>query len=65
MPCTAHLQGEYDIRDVFCGTVVRLGSAGIEQVYEIPLDDSELTRLRAAAEATRELVGRLEAPGGS
>ena len=62
MPCSVRLQGEYGIDGVFCGTIVRLGAGGVQQVYEVPLTDDELSRVKAAAEATRELIGLLQPP---
>ena len=60
IPCSVLLQGEYGVSDVFCGTIAKLGSGGIQQVYEVPLSDGEREKVRAAAEATRELVGLIE-----
>jgi len=60
IPCSVYLQGEYGIRDVFCGTIAKLGTGGIQKVYEMPLSDEELAKLRAAAEATKELISHLE-----
>ncbi len=60
IPCSNYLQGEYGIKDVFCGTIAKLGAGGVQQVYEATLSDDELARVRAAAEATRELIGLLE-----
>ena len=60
IPCAVHLQGEYGIQDIFCGTIVKLGTGGIQHVYEATLDEDELARVQAAAEATRELIALLE-----
>jgi malate dehydrogenase len=62
MPCAILLQGEYGVSNVFCGTIVKLGTGGVQQVYEAPVSDEELARIRAAAEATKELIGHLEPP---
>ena len=60
IPCSVHLQGEYGIKDVFCGTIAKLGARGVQHVYEVPVSDEEREKIRAAAESTRELVGALE-----
>ena len=60
IPCSVHLQGEYGIKDVFCGTIAKLGAGGVQHVYEVPVSDAEREKIRAAAESTRELVGALE-----
>ena len=57
IPCSVHLQGEYGVRNVFCGTIVKLGSGGVQQVFEVPVSDDERERIAKAAEATKELVG--------
>jgi len=59
LPCAVLLQGEYGIDGAFCGTMVKLGSGGVQQVYEVPVSAEELSKIKAAAEATRELIGLL------
>jgi malate dehydrogenase len=56
MPCAVLLQGEYGVRDTFCGTIVRLGAGGAEQVYEVPVSPEEKEKIVAAANSTAELV---------
>jgi malate dehydrogenase len=53
LPCSAWLQGEYGLRDVFCGVPVKVGAGGLEQVLEVELSDQERTDLHASAEAVR------------
>ena len=60
IPCSVHLQGEYGIKDVFCGTIAKLGAGGVQQLYEASLSDEELSKVRAAADATKELIALLE-----
>ncbi len=62
MPCAVLLDGQYGIRDVFCGTIVKLGAGGVQQVYEVPVSDDERAKIVAAAEATKELIALLEPP---
>jgi malate dehydrogenase len=59
LPCTAYLEGEYDIEDLYMGVPVKLGAEGIEQVIELDLSDEEREQLRASAEAVRDVVGVL------
>ncbi len=59
IPCSVYLGGEYGIRDVFCGTIARLGTGGVQQVYEAPVSPEERSKIQAAAEATRQLIGLL------
>ncbi len=59
LPCTAYLEGEYGIDDLYMGVPVKLGKAGIEQIVELDLSDEERTALEASAAAVREVVGVL------
>lgn len=55
LPASAWLQGEYGLRDVYCGVPVKLGRAGIEAVLEVTLTDAERRDLHASAEAVRSV----------
>ena len=46
LPCSVYLKGEYGISDVFVGVPVKLGRAGVEQVYELRLEPHELAALQ-------------------
>jgi malate dehydrogenase len=59
LPCTAYLQGEYGIEDLYMGVPVKLGAEGIEEIIELDLSDEEREQLRASAEAVRDVVGVL------
>jgi len=59
LPCTAYLEGEYGIDGLYMGVPVKLGRAGIEQIYEVDLDDSEREALGKSADAVRDVVGVL------
>ena len=59
LPCTAYLQGEYGIDDLYMGVPVRLGAGGVEAIVELDLDASEREALTASAAAVREVVGVL------
>jgi malate dehydrogenase len=59
LPCTAYLEGEYGIDGLYMGVPVRLGSKGIEEIYEVDLDGSEQEALKASADAVREVVSVL------
>src|SRR5512134_3851538 len=53
LPCAAWLEGEYGLRDVFCGVPCKLGRAGLERIVEVTLTDAERMALHASAEAVR------------
>jgi malate dehydrogenase len=56
LPCTAYLEGEYGIDGLYMGVPVKLGSAGIEAIYELELSEDEQAMLSASAGAVREVV---------
>jgi malate dehydrogenase len=59
LPCTALLQGEYGIDDLYMGVPVKLGAGGIEEIFELDLTDEERTALDESAAAVREVVSVL------
>ena len=56
LPCTALLEGEYGIRDLFVGVPVKLGNSGVVEVIEFDLNDDEMAALKHSADAVQELV---------
>jgi malate dehydrogenase len=59
LPCTVLLQGEYGIDDLYMGVPVKLGAAGIEEIFELDLTDGERAALEESAAAVREVVSVL------
>jgi malate dehydrogenase len=57
LPCAALLEGEYGINGLFVGVPVKLGSNGIEKIYEIKLNDAERAELNKSTKAVEELIG--------
>ncbi|MGI8531054.1 MAG: malate dehydrogenase [Geodermatophilaceae bacterium] len=53
LPVCAWVDGEYGISGVYLGVVASVGAGGVKKVVEVPLTESELAGLRAAAEAVR------------
>ena len=53
LPCSAWLQGEFGLRDVFCGVPCKLGRGGLERIVEITLTGAERAELVKSAEAVR------------
>ncbi len=56
LPCAAYLEGEYGINGLFVGVPVKLGSAGIEKIYELKLTAGETAQLNKSASAVQELI---------
>jgi malate dehydrogenase len=59
LPCTAYLEGEYGIDGLYMGVPVKLGSGGIEAIYELDLSKDEQAMLDASAAAVREVADLL------
>jgi malate dehydrogenase len=59
LPCTAYLEGEYGIDGLYMGVPVKLGSGGIEAIYELDLSKDEQAMLNQSAGAVREVVDLL------
>ncbi len=56
LPCSAYLEGEYGIHNLFVGVPVQLGAQGIERIFEVKLTSEEETALKKSASAVQELV---------
>ncbi len=61
LPCSAWLQGEFGLRDVFCGVPCTLGRAGLERIVEISLTEAERAELHKSAEAVRSTQAVVDA----
>ncbi len=59
LPVCAWLEGEYGLRDVCLGVPAQLGSAGVEQIVEVPLAPAEQAALAACAEQVRAGIKEL------
>ncbi len=53
-PCSAHLTGQYGIKDIYIGVPVVLGSGGVEKIYELKLEAAELAALQKSAATYKE-----------
>ncbi|HEV8122997.1 MAG TPA: malate dehydrogenase [Gemmatimonadales bacterium] len=56
LPCSAWLQGEYGLNDVFCGVPCRLGRKGLEEIVKIELSAEEKAELHKSAENVRDTM---------
>jgi malate dehydrogenase len=63
LPCSAYLDGEYGLRDIYFGVPVRLGAGGVEEVIEIELTDAERELLERSASLVRESIANLHLNG--
>jgi malate dehydrogenase len=56
VPCAAHLNGEFGVKDLYVGVPVVLGAKGVERIVEIELNSSERSMLDKSIDAVRGLV---------
>ena len=56
LPCTAYLQGEYGIQDLYVGVPTKLSACGVEEIIELSLSMEEKEALHKSADAVKELV---------
>ena len=60
LPCAAHLNGEYGVRDMYAGVPVIIGKNGVEKIMEINLNDKEKVLFEASINSVRSLTQSLE-----
>ena len=65
LPCAALLEGEYGINGLFVGVPVKLGSSGIEQIYQVKLTPEEKSQLDKSAAAVKELIDVIQQKTGA
>src|SRR2546423_12842086 len=54
LPCSAWLQGEYGMKDVYLGVPCKLGRNGLEKIIEVELTSDERAALKKSADAVLE-----------
>ncbi|MDO6846833.1 malate dehydrogenase [Priestia megaterium] len=59
LPAIAYLEGEYGYNGIYLGVPTVLGAAGIEQVIELELTDSEKAALDQSAKSVKTVMGVL------
>jgi malate dehydrogenase len=60
LPCSAWLEGEYGMRDLFLGVPCKLGRRGLEGIVEVSLTDDERAALERSGNAVRETMALLD-----
>ena len=61
LPCSAWLQGEYGVRDVYAGVPVVLGRKGIERIIELKLNPAEKRKFAAAVAKLKAMQKAIDA----
>ena len=55
LPCAAYLNGEYEIKDLYAGVPVIIGSKGVEKVIELKLTNDEKMNFKKSVESVKDL----------
>jgi len=56
LPCAAHLNGTYGIKDLYVGVPVVIGEKGVERIVELELTTEEKAALAKSAVSVRTLI---------
>jgi malate dehydrogenase len=56
LPCSARLDGEYGVKNLYLGVPAMLGASGMEKVFEVELDGSEKAMLDASVKLCSESI---------
>ncbi|OGX34063.1 MAG: malate dehydrogenase [Omnitrophica WOR_2 bacterium RIFCSPLOWO2_02_FULL_50_19] len=56
LPASVYLDGEYGLKDIYCGVPAKLGEDGIEEIVELKLSEEELQALHKSAAQVKEGV---------
>lgn len=59
LPCSAYLDGEYGLHNIFCGVPVKLSRNGIEQIIQIKLTGDEQLAFNKSAEKIKNNIAKL------
>jgi malate dehydrogenase len=59
LPCTAFLNGEYGVKDIYMGVPAILGKEGVERIVELKLTREERSQFRRSCLSVRKLVKKL------
>ena len=59
LPCSAYLQGEYGLNDIYFGVPVKLGRNGAEEIIEISLTSAERAALEKSVALIRSTIAHL------
>ena len=58
LPCAAYLNGEYDVKNLYAGVPVIIGSSGVEKVVEFTLDKHEKENFNLSIKAVKTLMAK-------
>ncbi len=56
LPCAAHLNGEYGLKDIYVGVPTVIGAGGVERIVEISMNEQAQAQFDHSVKAVRELI---------
>jgi len=56
LPCAAHLDGEYGMKDTYVGVSAIIGAGGIEKIIELALDENEKAMFDKSVASVQGLI---------
>ena len=56
LPCAAHLNGEYGVKNLYVGVPVIIGSKGVEKIIELNLNSTEKKQFKKSVNAVKKLT---------
>jgi malate dehydrogenase len=59
LPCCVYLNGEYGLKDIYCGVPARLSKKGLEEIVTIDLTKDEIASLKRSSVAVKENIKKL------
>ncbi|MCX7912975.1 MAG: malate dehydrogenase [Thermodesulfovibrionales bacterium] len=60
LPCSAYLNGQYGVKDVYNGVPVILGCNGVEKIIELKLNKEEMDEFVKSAQSVRATIDELK-----
>jgi malate dehydrogenase len=60
LPCSAYLQGEFGMKDLFLGVPCKLGREGLLKIIDVELTAAERAALQKSADAVKETMALLK-----
>ena len=59
LPCSAYLEGQYGMTDIYFGVPVKLGLKGVEEIIEVELTDAEKAAVKKSADGIKKSITAL------
>ena len=61
LPCAVYLNGEYNVKDIYAGVPVIIGSKGVEKIIELNLSSEEKNNFKKSIDSVRDLFNAASA----